>query len=134
MPYTVSGVSPDDWAMTEPSEPRAEGNAAVGEQRAVKASPDDDRRSGLNSIVAWVGIASGVVFIVAVIFFSGFFIGRSSSGTVRGGYHQPGMMWPSSTGPYGRPDPGMNGPGGMMGPSGPWPDRPTTPAPNTSRP
>ncbi len=134
MPYTVACVSSDDWAMTEPGESRAEQNAVVGEGRAVQTSPYDDRRSGPNSILAWVGIAAGVVFIVAVIFFSGFFIGRSSSSTFRGGYHQPGMMWPSSTGPYDQRDPGMTGPGGMMGPSGPRPGQPTTTAPATPRP
>jgi hypothetical protein len=40
-----------------------------------------------------------VVFIVAVVFFSGFFIGRNSSGDFRGGYHQARMMGPSQTAP-----------------------------------
>jgi hypothetical protein len=30
----------------------------------------------LYQVVAWVGIVAGVVFIVAVVFFSGFFLGR----------------------------------------------------------
>jgi hypothetical protein len=43
----------------------------------------------------WVGIVAGLMFIVALVFFSGFFIGRNSYGNFRGGYHQPGMMGPS---------------------------------------
>lgn len=92
-----------------------------------------DRASRLNLAVAWVGIVAGVVFIVAVVFFSGFFIGRSSSGHFRGGY---GMTGPSQTGPYGHMWPGMMGPGGMFGPGGQWPGQqpPTTTAPTTPRP
>ena len=29
-------------------------------------------------MLAWVGIVAGVVFIIAVVFFSGFFLGRHS--------------------------------------------------------
>jgi hypothetical protein len=99
--------------------------------------PRDDRRTGSNSILVWVGIVAGVVFIVAVIFFSGFFIGRNSDGNFRGGYHQPGMMGPSQSGPYGQMSPGMWGPGGMMGPWGPispGQQPPTTTVPTTPRP
>ncbi len=39
-----------------------------------------DRPSRLGQVLAWVGIIAGVVFVVAVIFFSGFFLGRSSDG------------------------------------------------------
>ena len=85
---------------------------------------------------ARVEIVAGVMFIVALVFFSGFFIGRNSYDNFRGGYHQPGMMGPSQTGPYGQMWPGMMGPGGMMGPYGPWPGQqpPTTTAPTTPRP
>jgi hypothetical protein len=34
-----------------------------------------DGPSLLSQVLAWVGIVAGVVFIVAVIFFSGFFLG-----------------------------------------------------------
>jgi hypothetical protein len=92
-----------------------------------------DRANRLSLILAWVGIVAGVVFIVAVVFFSGFFIGRSSSGNFRGGY---GMTGPSQTGPYGHMWPGMMGPGGMFGPGGQWPGQqpPTTTAPTAPRP
>ena len=40
----------------------------------------EPRRSRLNAVAAWVGIVAGVVFIVAVIFFSGFVLGAHSGG------------------------------------------------------
>lgn len=134
MPYMVRYISRDDWAMTEPRESRAEQTAMVGERRDVDPRPYDDRRNRSNSILVWVGIVAGVVFIVAVVFFSGFFIGRSTYGSFRGGYqHQPGMTWPGQSGQYGQ-WPGMMGPGGMMGPNY-WPgQQPTTTAPTTPRP
>jgi hypothetical protein len=73
--------------------------------------------------LAWVGIAAGVVFVVAVVFFSGFYIGRQSAGDIRmwhyrdGGGH-PGMMIPGQSGPNSPMMPGMMMPG-MMGPQGP---------------
>jgi hypothetical protein len=134
MPYSARFRARDDWAMTEPRESPTGQAAVARERRAVETAPDDDRPNRSNSILVWVGIVAGVVFIVAVVFFSGFFIGRSSSGNFRGGYHQPGMMWPTQTGPYGQTGPGMMGPGGMMGTYGPWPGQPTTTAPTTPRP
>ncbi len=45
------------------------------------ASPRyDDRPNRLKQALAWVGIVAGVVFVVAVIFFSGFFLSWSSGG------------------------------------------------------
>ncbi len=38
-----------------------------------------ERRNRLSQILVWVGIVAGVVFIVAVIFFAGFFIGRNAA-------------------------------------------------------
>ena len=120
--------------------PESQTEAETGAPRVVEPPRyrDDryDRPNRLNQILAWVGIVAGVVFIVAVIFFSGFFIGRNSYGNFRGGYHQPGMMGPSQSGPYGQMWPGMMGPGGMMGPYGLWPGQqpPTTTAPTTPRP
>lgn len=106
--------------MTEPLKSGAEQSTVAGERRVVESPPYDDRRNRAGSILAWVGIVAGVVFIVAVVFFSGFFIGRSSSGNFRDGYHQPGMMM----------GPGQMGPG-QMGPNQ-WPT--TTTAPTTPRP
>src|SRR5690349_19746255 len=80
-------------------------------------APRESHSSGQTAaILLWVGIAAGVVFIVAVVFFSGFLIGRHSGG---GSFFDgdrdggPGMMWPSRVGPYG---PGMMGPNGSWGP------------------
>ena len=132
--------------MTEGIESRSDHPASAAERRTVESPPYDDRRNRAGSILAWVGIVAGVVFIVAVVFFSGFFIGRSSSGNFRDGYHQPGMMMgPSQMGPGqmgpgqmgpgqmgpGQMGPGQMGPGGMMGPNQ-WPT--TTTAPTTPRP
>lgn len=42
----------------------------------VEPAPAADHKpSKLNKVLAWVGIAAGSVFIVAVIFFSGYFMG-----------------------------------------------------------
>lgn len=118
--------------MTEPDESQAEPATVTDERRALESPTHGGSQNRSSLILVWVGIAAGVVFIVAVVFFSGLFIGRSSSGNFRGEYHQPGMMWPSQSGQYGQ-WPGMMGPGGMMGPN--WPGEPTTTAPtNTPRP
>jgi hypothetical protein len=107
--------------MTGPPDTVPERTAAAVQHRPV------------NQILAWTGIAAAAVFIVAVVFFSGFFIGRS---TVRD-YHQdrwnempgPGMMGPGMMGP-GMMGPGMGPQPGQMGPSGQWdPGQPPTPTP-----
>ena len=48
------------------------------------------RRSRLNAVAAWVGIVAGTVFIVAVIFFSGFILGAHAGGGHHGhhGHHR----------------------------------------------
>ncbi|BAX93731.1 hypothetical protein [Mycobacterium shigaense] len=48
--------------------------------------------SRLGQAAAWVGIVAGVVFVVAVIFFSGVILGRSSDGF--GWRHGGGSDWP----------------------------------------
>jgi hypothetical protein len=97
------------------------------------AEREHDRRpSRLNVVAAWVGIVAGTVFIVAVIFFTGFVLGAHAGGHHRGGghgddrggaqgYHQGPPM-----GPMFRPGRGFifpGGPGGFPGapgtPSGP---------------
>lgn len=103
----------------------------------------DDRDRRLHRVLAWVGIVTGVVVTVAVIFFSGVALGWAS-----GGYHgwhrgyQGGQMKPGNC-PMMQ---GMTGPGGMMGPGGmagmdpedmgpkgmgPGMTRPSTPPPGT---
>lgn len=103
-------------------------------------------------VLAWVGIVAGIVFIVAVIFFSGFLAARAADGN---GWHrgyqnsqmrpggpmgggcpmmqmQGGGMGPGGMGPGGMGPGGMN-PGGMgpatMGPAGTRPPTPTSSMP-----
>ncbi|MCV7310268.1 hypothetical protein [Mycobacterium paraffinicum] len=72
----------------------------------------------MDHLWALVGIAAGVVFIVAVIFFSGFFLGRASDGTYGG--HGVSNGGRDATCPMmgsgGGMGPGMMGPGGSMAP------------------
>ncbi len=108
--------------MTEPHESRDQ-NTVVTERR--------DRPNTAAVWASWVGIVAGVVFVVAVVFFSGFFLGTNSSSSCPGGNRQHGMMERGQMGPG-----GMMGPErGMMGPHHPWPGpQPTTTAPPTRRP
>lgn len=89
------------------------------------------RPSRLGAVAAWVGIVAGIVFIVAVIFFSGFILGKQSGGYHRhhGGHDGPAMIF--RKGP-----PPMMGPMGPMGPHGQFhrPDAPDVPQPPTSTP
>jgi predicted phage tail protein len=59
--------------MTEPSESAA---ASGAEQNAI----GQGNRTALNRALAWIGIVAGAVFVVAVVFFSGFFLNWSSGG------------------------------------------------------
>lgn len=79
------------------------------------------RPSRLNQALAWVGIVAGGVFIVAAIFFSGFFL---SWGIGDGSWHHhmgPGSMagcnHMKSGEPMMKPDEHMK-PGAMMRPGG----------------
>jgi len=101
--------------MTDTPESSTERTVVVANGRTV------------NHVLAWTGIVAAAVFVVAVVFFSGFFIGRTTGGFDgnRGYYHGtpgPGMMGPS--GPWSP---------GQMGPYGPWgpgqTQAPTTPRP-----
>ncbi len=80
------------------------------------------RDTRLYRVLAWVGIVAGILFIVAVVFFSGFFAARATGYGWHRGY-QSGQM--NSGGPMGGGCPMMQmqggmGPGGMggMGPGG----------------
>lgn len=79
----------------------------------ARYAESDHRDRRLQRTLAWVGIVAGVVFTVAVIFFSGVALGRAS-----GGYHgwqrgyQGGQMAPGGCPMMGG---GMTGPGGGMG-------------------
>lgn len=113
--------------MTDRPESSTDRTAVAGERRAV------------NQVLAWTGIVAAAVFVVAVVFFSGFFIGRSTDGN-RGYYHGtpgPGMMGPGMMGPGMMGPQGSWGPG-QMGPYGPWgpgqTQAPPTTTPTTPRP
>lgn len=71
------------------------------------------RHTLLNQVLAWVGIVAGVLFIVAVVFVTGFLVARSGDGY---GWHRGYQSGPG--GPMGGSCPMMQmGPGGM-GPAG----------------
>jgi hypothetical protein len=97
--------------------------------------------SRLNKAAAWVGIVAGVVFIVAVIFGSGFVLGKSVGagpsyqhrGHEMGPRQGPGMFPPGMPGGFER-GPGFHGPFGD-GPVMETPRRPGSPsAPATTTP
>jgi hypothetical protein len=94
-------------------------------------------------VAAWVGIVAGVVFIVSVVFFSGFILGAHSGGHRGehhhhgGGHHDFAMMHRGGPpmfpmGPRGEdqgPGRGFQPPFGPGGPNfqGPAPQQPTGP-------
>lgn len=104
--------------MTELAEP-----ARVTEQSAYHDGTAGSSR--LVQVAAAVGIVAGVVFVVAVVFFTGFFLG--GYGTENGGpgaWHPTGRMGPGGhpgTCPMmkggGMTGPDQMSPGGMTGPS-----------------
>lgn len=128
--------------MTQTPKSRSEAATVTGEPQAVEASPryEDryDRPNRFGQVLAWVGIIAGVLFIVALIFFSGLFLGWSSGGHY--GRHHDGDRgyYRSQMGPGGQLGCPMMGPGGLMSPGGMMgPSQqpsPTTSAPTTPRP
>jgi hypothetical protein len=95
----------------------------------------------LSAVAVWVGIVAGTVFVVAVIFFSGFILGKSSGGNQWGGGHHrgpngdvaifhrggPPPMFPM--GPRGEFEHPRFGPGG---PGGPGVESPQSPGSTTA--
>ncbi|WP_460353565.1 hypothetical protein [Mycobacterium sp. ZZG] len=108
----------------------------------VQPPPGQPPPGRLTKAALWVGIAAGAVFIVAVIFFSGVFVGKNLDGGPR--YHHRGSdmvgrpgpaMFPM--GPHGGFDrgPGNGGPFGSGGPVIDVPRQPGGPgAPTTAAP
>ena len=96
------------------------------ESKAESVDQRYDAKGRLGQVLAWVGIIAGVVFVTAVIFFSGILFGWSASGHF-GSYpdSQPdgsGAMTGTCPmmGQRGLMRPGNMGPGRRMGP-GPSP-------------
>jgi hypothetical protein len=126
------------------SEP-ATGPVATSPEPAAAPPPayvEPRRHNRLTVVAAWVGIVAGVVFIVAVIFFSGFVLGAHSGGGHRGGHHRDGEvaifhkggpppMFPMGPrGDFERPGHGFQPPSGPGGPNyqGPSPQQPSAPS------
>jgi hypothetical protein len=110
----------------------------------------EPRRSRLGTIAAWVGIVAGTVFVVAVIFFTGFILGAHAGGGHHHGHHGGGdrefsmhhrggpaggfnRQGPGGPGAPGGPG-GPGAPGGPGGPGAQQPQGPQPPSPNTSAP
>jgi hypothetical protein len=132
------------------SETTSSSEPATGPVAATTPAPDapptpayaEPRRHGrLTAVAAWVGIVAGVVFIVAVIFFSGFFLGSHTGGGHRGGHHRDGEvaifhkggpppMFPMAPrGEFERPGQGFQPP---FGPGGPNFERPAPQQPSAT--
>lgn len=73
--------------MTHPVDEGSEASAPAMTQPGIGPS-GGGRPSRLNQALAWVGIVAGGLFIVAAIFFSGFFL----SWTMGGPHMGPGKM------------------------------------------
>ncbi|MCV7422412.1 hypothetical protein H7K45_17840 [Mycobacterium yunnanensis] len=87
----------------------------AGVQQMPPAKPNR-----LNKVAAWIGIAAGSLVIVAVLFGSGFYLGRETApqvpGAASGGVDQGGpMIVPMPRGQFERPEPGP----GIVIPNGP---------------
>ena len=135
------------------SETTSSPEPGTGPIRTTAAAPtvvethDVDKRGRrgrvkLNAAAAWVGIVAGVVFVVAVIFFSGFILGAHSGGGHRG--HEGGGRDSAMThrggpppmfemGPMGPPR-FERPPFGPGGPGGPGSQQEQPPSPPTSAP
>jgi len=115
--------------MSEPTttpEPKAAPVATTTPPSQPAYVEREPRRSRLTAVAAWVGIVAGVVFVVAVIFFSGFILGAHSGGhrghegggdrdfamTHRGGPPPLFEMGPMGPPRFERPPFGPGGPGG----------------------
>jgi hypothetical protein len=134
MSETTSSSEPATGPVATAAPPPTEPPPAYVERR---------RPSRLTAVAAWVGIVAGVVFIVAVIFFSGFILGahsgghRGSPGDVaifhRGG--TPPMFPMGPRGEFERPMPPFGpGPPNFQGPQGPGSQQPTAPTTTAPRP
>ncbi|RFZ07797.1 hypothetical protein DSM43518_03221 [Mycobacterium marinum] len=118
--------------MTESPESPTQPSGSTPEDRAAEPALPHQRQqaqpSRLTQVLEWVGIVAGVLFIIAVIFFWGFFMGRASGDSYgwHHGDHAAHMGPGGSMGKCGmKMGPGQMGPGEM----GPGQPPPTSPAP-----
>jgi hypothetical protein len=135
---------PTMTSPTDVSTPADDPNMNTEQSKDSRSRP-----SRLNQALAWVGVVAGGLFIVAAVFFSGFFLSWSLGGPGDdhkgpgpmaccadmnpGEQMKPGaMMAPGAEmKPGEQMKPGEMMPGGMMGPG---PQSPTTTPSNTPRP
>jgi hypothetical protein len=87
-------------------------------------APPPYRPSRLNKVAAWVGIVAGSLVIIAVLFGSGFYLGRVTAPRVvedrtsaRPGQGNGPMIIPMPHGQFERPGPGIIIPNGPNGPT-----------------
>ena len=82
--------------------------------------PPPTRPNRVTQVAAWVGIVAGTVFVVAVIFFSGFVLGKNTDGDRHHGgpRHESVQFHRGSPPPMGPPNFPGPGPGNQLpGPS-----------------
>ncbi len=119
--------------MTEPTPPSEQSEPPAGPAISASATPEAEAAtqivyvpqppSRLNRAAAWVGIAAGSVFIVAVIFGAGVFVGKNIGDGPRRHHQGHEMMMRQGPGMF---PPGQ--PGGFeRGPGSPGPFRPDGP-------
>ena len=134
------GFMSETTSSSESPEP-ATSPVATAAPQPVAPPPtyaEPPRHSRLTAVAAWVGIVAGVVFTVAVIFFSGFILGAHSGGGHRGWGHGDGdrdfaiihkgppPMFPMGPGgDFERPGQGFQP---HFGPGGPNFDQPSGPS------
>jgi hypothetical protein len=116
--------------MTETPEPRTEPTTVT------PSPPRQDERKGPHwvfKLAAWVVIVAGIVFVFAVVFWTGLMIGAHGGGhhrhhmehegrAMHSRHWDQGPMGPMGPGQPGFAPPGITAPGGIPTPS-------TTPAP-----
>lgn len=81
-------MSEESDNSTSATTPVATATPPVASPTAVVVPPaEPSRHSRVSQVAAWVGIVAGVTFVVAVVFFSGFILGKATDG---GGHHRGG--------------------------------------------
>lgn len=136
----IGGMTETPTNAPSSTEPQTEPVHTTTPPPYVETRQERRRPNRVTTFAAWVGIAAGVVFVVAVVFFSGFILGRSSDGGHhRGGgaghgqmmFHRDGLSpMMGSRGQFEHPGmPFAPGQPGMQTPQQTQPGNPTTTAP-----